>query len=72
MVGPSKAQVAGQPHQELGILNGGAWKQWVDGIGENYYEDLSTGTIQHRVPAGLEDSPSVGPQRELSTYSRHS
>ncbi|KAI9713583.1 MAG: hypothetical protein M1820_000965 [Bogoriella megaspora] len=53
------ADNADNPQYELGIFAGGRWKQWSNAVGQDYYENLSTGATQYAIPAGLEDATTV-------------
>lgn len=44
---------------DLGILRGGAWRQWSAYSGEDVYENLSTGELQFHEPLGYEDDASA-------------
>lgn len=51
---------------EVGTLRGGLWKQWANYIGEDVYQNLTTGATQLKIPAGYEDRPSVSIFTSLS------
>lgn len=50
---------ASNPSYELGRLVGGPWIQYASSVGQDFYYNEQTRTIQYAIPTGYADQPAV-------------